>query len=215
MLHGSPATSNQLRVRSEAMPRVVARPVEAPTTGEACDRLLDRASRILRLAGSIEIVEDLARFLGAASRVWTPARRQRLRTLIASAGEWSVAPVLAEVARHPRAEIVDEAQLVLRDLLRVAPQSAWKLAGAVLTHPNANVRALLAASLTHAREPQAHDALVRALDDVSPTVREAATWALANRGGRGVRRAIEVRIAKEADAKTREALRDALEELPR
>jgi hypothetical protein len=81
--------------------------------------------KYLPAAVRVDVVADLARFLGATSRVWTAERWRRLHALLAEAGRLSVGPILRAVATTPREEIIDDAVMVLA---RVAETSSEDVA---------------------------------------------------------------------------------------
>jgi HEAT repeat protein len=141
-----------------------------------------------------DLVQDLARFIGATSRVWTTARRLRLERLLVEAGPLAVGPVLQVVADAPRDEIIDEAV----SLLAMSAERSEVVANAIvdavdpslrrssLTEP-AVVREVLLRALVRAKCPLAAQAKVRiafavARTDPSPGVRDAAVHALSTIG---------------------------------
>ncbi|MGA2451356.1 MAG: hypothetical protein ABTD50_22080 [Polyangiaceae bacterium] len=164
-----------------------------------CDGLLASAenrAKELSSAARQELVEDLARFLGAGSRVWTISRRTRLRRLLADAGVISLGPVLGTVADTPRDDVMDEAVAVLSSAAELHEDVAvWlidTLGGAQgVAGPSAlpPLREVMLRAIAHSRSQLARQSRVRiafqlARDDSSPAVRDAAIQALSTMGVR-------------------------------
>jgi hypothetical protein len=138
-----------------------------------------------------DLVRDLARFLGASSRVWTTPRRLRLEQLLADAGPYCIAPVFETVASMPRDEVMDQAVLVLAAAADAHEEVASALAILGTLPPASNppaVREVIVRSLARASGPVACHAKLRiafqlGMSDPSPAVRDAAVQALAMIGG--------------------------------
>lgn len=172
--------------------RVGAAPVAwgIPRTGDECDRVLDAGAA----TPNVDVARYLAGFMGAASHVWTPSRRLRLRTLLAGFGSQVVPLVLSAVAATPRQEVIDEAVDVLIAAAssddRVIENLVHLLAAPVLragsgkpvTAEPPPVRATITRALGRTRTPATREhrlgALAIALVDAAPSVRDAAIQAL-------------------------------------
>jgi len=122
----------------------------------------------------------LSRFLGANSRIWNEARRQRLFEVLASTGAGAVGPVLAVVMACPRQDVIDDA---VRVLAMIAPSTGglFHLYAVRAEHPAIRVVSVrVLATVDHA-DAATTQAIVAALDDRAPEVRDAAVYALGAR----------------------------------
>lgn len=213
----SPATwPNNVFVTEEraASPRTFGLTVAIPRTGEECDRLLVQARIRMRMPEMrAPFAKELARFLGAGSTVWTMDRRHSLHVLLESAGEDAVEPVLASVARTPRAEVVDDAELVLAGFARQSSTNVRVLVQRLGSADSAPVRAALLRSLAAVGDPSATPSIERALDDDSAEVRDAAATAVSLLGGTNARSALSRRLGRERNPVVLASLKDALEQL--
>jgi HEAT repeat protein len=156
---------------------------------------------------------ELARFLGAASRVWTAERRSRLRRLLQMAGDEAIGPVLVTIVQTPRAEVVDEGEAVLTALGRESSTLLRRLVDLLPRTAPPTARAALVQSLAGVSDPAAKAAIEFALNDESPEVRDAAASALAQIGGPDARSVLQRRLQRERNAVVSASLRAALEEL--
>ena len=198
-----------------------------PKTDEDCERLLAMAARC---EPGPDLAADLAPFLGAASRVWTPARRDRVRHLIAAVGIEAVPPVLAAVLATPRQEVIDEAVGTLveaaREDDRIIVMLAAQLVARLQARPSSPgesptgaphvratiVRVIGAGGGAGARELRMN-ALACALADDAPEVRDVAVQVLGTSADPIARQLLRARASVEPVAFLRDAIVDALEEL--
>jgi hypothetical protein len=218
------STSDEHRMSiSSASPRTEPSAFPVPVTEADCDALLDRAAE---LRGETEnLATKIARFLGASSRVWSRARKDRLATLLSEMGSDGLRAVFVTVAEYPSAEVIGDAVRVLlrgvsKDrldlyaaLLEGAPISAPGLSG---LRNSPDVRLTLIRALSEAEipaGPQELRALTRVLDDSSEDVREAAACALGERGGAETVAALERRLEFEASELVIDSIRASLSAL--
>jgi hypothetical protein len=142
----------------------------------------------------LDLLADLARFLGATSRVWTTERRHRLEELLVNAGRLAVAPVLRSVAATPREEVIDDAVAVLAGVIE-KHEGAAAMFDDALTPPPTGIatapivrevmlRALVRAQCANAAVAKLRVAYVLARSDTAPEVREAAVQGLSEIGRR-------------------------------
>lgn len=217
MASSSPATwlgRDGFRDPPDGSPQTYRADLPLPATPDQCDRFLDRAERRVRFADiRSDVACELARFLGVASALWTPDRRRRLRFLLVDAGEDAVEAILAEVARSPRPEVSDDAEIALRAIQNRHPAASEKLAARLTSDPHSAVRATLVHVLDEAPGRSAIDALVRALDDPDADVRDAAAQALSRHPGCEVETALKQRLRRERNAIVVDSIQSALEEL--
>jgi hypothetical protein len=170
------------------------------------------------------VLADLARFLGATSRVWTLERRARLEGLLVASGLLSVDPVLASVVEAPREEVVDAAVSVLAGILEKHHGTTAIFEEAVRPPPvgvatSPIVREALLRALVKAQSPDARDSKLRiaymlAREDV-PIVRDVAVQALAtigrSDGAKIVLDLLERLKGNERDTEVLESIDDAIE----
>jgi HEAT repeat protein len=195
-------------------PRTFSVTMAIPTTGDECERLLDQAAHRMRNPEARALfARELARFLGAASSVWTAERRARLRRLLQTAGDEALGPILATIIQTPRAEVVDEAEAVLTALGRESITLLRQLVDLVPRTAPPTARAALVQSLAGVRDPTAKVAIEVALNDEAPEVRDAAASALARFGAHDSLPALQRRLQRERNAVVVASLRAALEEL--
>jgi hypothetical protein len=200
-----------------------------PTNDAACDALLASAeARLKHQPPGVrqELVADLARVLGAGSRVWTQKRRARLRRLLADAGPISVDPVLNVAAATPRDEVLDDAVGVLAAACDADDSVATSLVN-FLRHvtfarsgaagaPRREValRALAASDNPIATEARLNVAHRLARTDPSPQVRDAAVQAISmmcRREGHEIIVDLLMKLKRaEASPQVRESIDDAI-----
>jgi hypothetical protein len=188
-----------------------------PRTEDDCERVLDAADAS---AASPESSASpyLASFLGASSSLWTPARKDRLRGILARAGVEVTSPVLQAVARTPRQEVIDDAIDVLAEAAsrdeRVLHALARLLTDDPLVRNHAAVRATIARVLGRHRELGTREvrlvALARALLDPAAEVRDAAIQALGDSRDPVAMRLLERRRPNEEEGFLVDAIDDAL-----
>jgi hypothetical protein len=197
-----------------------------PLDEAECERLLRVAERKLRSAETRRTtLMQLARFLGASSRVWTRDRRMQLSELLARYDAEGVLCALRVVAETPKVEVEDEALRVLRAIVRSRQAIAGPLAAAVrgsaVEPPELGalaavpaVRALLTLALAVAAPtPRQLEAIGAALEDRSAEVREAAARAMATLSNEGALDMLRKRAQIERDELVRQSIADAVEEL--
>lgn len=201
-------------------------PYQVPATDTDADGMLANAEwRVRELPHLADaVLRDVARFLGASGHVWTPSRRLKLEQLLGSGGASSVSPVLDVVTSTPREEVADAAIAVLGEIVTRDTVLASGLAQALtivgrypppLDQPVARevvVRALGDAFSTAARD-MIRIALVSALDDGSPRVRDAAVRAIVATNERGLAGPLRARGAVERDAVVKESIDEAIGDL--
>ncbi len=203
-------------------------PFPVPMTDVECDAVLAQAtSRLKYLPESAreELLTDLARFLGASSRVWTAERRQALRSLLARNDVAGVGAALMAAEKTPREEVVDEAVSVLALSVENDPAMVATFVevlmptppGMSLTEPLAReivLRALVKAHCPGARESKLKVAFAMAKSDPVPAVREVAVQALSTIGQRAGADMILVYLrslrAIEADPQVCESIDEAI-----
>lgn len=115
----SPATEMRFewRLLSSASPGTYGEPLAAPRTPEEADRLLSRVDELVqkgRVPAGLPF--ELARFLGANSSAWTQQNRTRLRRALAGLERRVIDPLIQAMRALPRTDVLDEAELVLRNL---------------------------------------------------------------------------------------------------
>jgi hypothetical protein len=189
-----------------------------PRTEDDCERVLDAADAATA-SPEFSSYPYLASFLGASSRLWTSARRNRLRVILARAGVEVTSPVLQAVARTPRQEVIDDAIDVLDQAAIRDERVVRALAGRLLIHDplvrdHAAVRATIARVLGRHRELGTREvrlvALARALLDPAAEVRDAAIQALGDSRDPVAMRLLEQRRPNEEEAFLLDAIDDAL-----
>ena len=187
-------------------PSTYASPFPVPRTPEQCDRVLSLVER----EGAGRRLDDLVRFLGAMSSVWTQSRRDRLVAIIASAGERCVPLILDAVTTLPRAELMDEAERVLR-----SPHVPAAALRGYLFHPaySSDARSVIVRALGNRGDATVAALLQRALDDAADEVRDAAVYALAKVDGARARTSLEARLSRETSELVRESIRAALDDM--
>jgi hypothetical protein len=188
-----------------------------PRTEDECERVLNAADAS---AASPELSDSpyLASFLGASSSLWTPARKDRLRGILARAGVEVTFPVLQAVARTPRQEVIDDAVDVLAEAgsrdERVLHVLARLLTDDPLVRDHAAVRATIARVLGRHRELGTREvrlvALASALLDPAAEVRDAAIQALGDSLDPVAIRLLERRRPNEEERFLVDAIDDAL-----
>jgi hypothetical protein len=195
---------------------------ETPTTAEAADAILAAAARAVRnVDARSPLARELARFLGASSRVWSFARRERLRSLLLACRNEGLRATLVAVAECPVPEVMDEAELVIESLVSEACELLTGIVdGRPISTPGFQtlasspaVRAAIVRALAVAGPSTTTPALVRALQDEAAEVRDAAAQGLARRGDPGTKVELQHRLRSEPDAVVRESLEAALQEL--
>jgi hypothetical protein len=191
-------------------------PFGIPADEVQCDALLGTAGWRMNepafAAVRSDLVRDLARFLGASSRVWTTPRRLRLEQLLIDAGPYCIGPVFDTVAAMPRDEVMDQAVSVLAAAATAHEEVAETLASLGDAPPAVNppaVREVILRSLVRASGPIARQAKLRIAcrlaTDPSPAVRDAAVQALAAIG-KGEGHEIVLDLLKKLRAAEREPL---------
>jgi hypothetical protein len=166
-----------------------------PVAERDADAILAIAeSRVKYLSESarLDLLADLARFLGATSRVWTTERRRRLEALLVDAGPLAVSPVLRSVITTPREEVIDDAVAVLAGIIEKHEGAAAMFAEALSPPPTgiatapivreAMLRAIVRGQCASAAATKLRVAYMLAKVDTSPEVREAAVQALSEIG---------------------------------
>lgn len=202
-------------------------PFRIPSSDAECDVLLAAAEcRAREQPQEIrqEVVADIARFLGATSRIWTPSRRSRLRRILAEAGLCTIGPVLRIVSDTPRDDVMDEAVTVLSSAAELDGQVAVALVEA-LVHVQSGlgptdsdaVREVMLRSLVRAQSPVAHEERVRvafrlAKVDPSPAVRDAAVQALSMMGTREGRDILVVLLEKLRESESNQSVVESIDE---
>jgi hypothetical protein len=202
-------------------------PFRIPSGETECDALLATAEwRAQEQPQEVrqEVVADIARFLGATSRVWTPSRRSRLRKILAEAGLCSLGPVLRIVADAPRDDVMDEAVTVLSLAAELDGQVAVALVEA-LVHVQPGLgpgnsdaaHEVMLRALARAHSPIAYEERVRvafrlAKVDPSPAVRDAAVQALSMMGTREGREILVVLLEKLRDAESNQIVLASIDE---
>ncbi len=201
-------------------------PFRVPATDADADGMLANAKWRVRempyLADAV--LRDVARFLGAAGRVWTPSRRLRLAHLLASGGGRSVSPVIDVVTSTPREEVADAAIAVLADIMARDVLLAADLAQALTVVgrcapplDQAVAREVVVRALGDVFDTPARDmiriALVSVLDDESPRVRDAAVRAIVATKERGLVGPLRARRSVERDGVVAESIDEAIGDL--
>lgn len=170
-------------------------PFGVPAEERDCEGMLAAAeSRVQYLteAAREQLMADLARFLGASSRIWTRSRRQRLQALLVNDGLLSIEAVLRTVGETPREEVIDDAVAVLAGIVERHEGAASAFAEVLAPPPSgaltsATVREAMLRGLVRARCDGAASSKLRvayklASEDPSPAVRDAAVQALSTIG---------------------------------
>jgi HEAT repeat protein len=168
---------------------------------------------------------EAASRLGWNAGGWGAAQREEVRRTLVEAGLGSVALVLDEVARCPRAEVCDEAVLVLAGLLDL-PEAAGAFRAALdddCRKPGASVvRRVIVQTLGHATATATgagswawattdlDDLLFR---DPDPDVRSHAAWAIANIGVKGELTMLRKALGREKDPAVHLEIAAAIEDL--
>jgi hypothetical protein len=184
---GRPALSRRTNINRSTCPLL-------SETWMLCSRQQRRRARSLSEAVRQELLVDLARFLGATSRVWTSTRRRHLETLLIDAGLSAVGPSCRTVGGTPREEVVDAAVNVFAGIVEKHDGAAGAFVEALTSPPTGItsmpiVREVMLRSLVRGECPDVDGAELRvayqlAALDVSPSVRDAAAQTLSSFGRR-------------------------------
>lgn len=203
------------------------RPFGVPRDGGECEGLLAVAESRLKnqphLSG--DVLADLARFVGASSRVWTDARRSRLHQILARAGDASIGPLFSAVRSCPRVEVIEETAEVLGDIcaddagITVAVAEGLAAATRDVSPPfeEPSVREVALRSLVRAFRGDTSDSVLRAFvqvlsGDRSAQVRDAAAQAIAACGAAELAPVLRDLRNKETDSLVRDSIDEALAE---
>ena len=198
---------------SAASPKTFTATQVAPRTPEEASALLSRAERIFRSGVTTEPLLELTRFLGANSHAWTPANRARLRRVIAGFGTAAIDAVVTTMHAHPRTDILDEAELVLRGL---PPDSIGRVRRLVAEQSLLpGVRACLLRAAVRAGGPGTAEVLYAALNDVEPELREGAASLVSEFDIPNGRTMLERRLARETNTFVKDTIRETLTFLAR
>jgi len=199
--------------RATSSPRTYVASLPVPRTADECDHLLEvTRRRMLSPEARPFFARELARFLGAESTVWSRERRETLREVLAAAGESAIDAVLEAVAQTSRADVSDEAEAVLRDVVSRSPAIMPALCRRFqqATSPAARASSIRALRGMDARPART---LLEALNDADLEVRDAAATALGRHGGLEAKTYLVRRLARERNEIVRESIQTALEEL--
>jgi hypothetical protein len=213
MIANSPVTESYARgmLSPAASPRTYSEARGAPQTPDEASALLSRAERLFRLQGTSAPLLDLTRFLGANSHAWTSANRARLRRLLAGLGADVIGAIVRTLIAHPRTDILDDAELVLRALPEGEAASLRPLAMQQGLPPS--VRACLLRAAVHARGPGSEELLLTALVDPEPEIRDAAASLVGELDLPKGRAILHRQLARETSAMVRDSIREALASL--
>jgi hypothetical protein len=209
----SPATVIRAegRLVPGASPKTYRAPSAAPTTPQEANDLLTRVERILEQGRATDgLLEQITRFLGANSAAWTPVHRARLRRALAGFdGRAAVDAIVAMMLRHPRTDILDEAELALRGLDVDAAQYMRRL---VEREPGleAGIRARLLGAVVRSDPSGSAGPIYFALRDPDAELREAAVALAVEFELPNVLTWLEQRLERESSATVKDAIRDAL-----
>lgn len=213
VVDSSPVTESYAKRRPSpaASPRTYSEAPGAPQTPDEATALLSRAERLLRSQGTSAPLLELTRFLGANSHAWTSANRARLRRLLASLGAEVIGAIVKTLMAHPRTDILDDAELVLRAL----PEGEARGLRALATQQGlpASVRACLLRAAVQARGPGSEELLLVALLDPEPEMRDAAASLVGELDLRKGRAILDRQLAREINAMVRDSIREALASL--
>lgn len=73
------------------------------------------------------MIDNFTRYLGVCDQRWSYRSREALKDLIASFGATAIDPVLDEVVRCERQDIIDDADATLTRIVTFDPDSVAKL----------------------------------------------------------------------------------------
>lgn len=212
------STTEWLTPRASGQPCATSRTTDLdtalPRTGDDCDRLLGSARVPLRdaeLRGPF--LRRLTPFLGAGSAVWTAERRERLRELLVSAGEDAIDPILAEVARAPRGDVAEDAEMALAALGAQSPQLLRALLNRLDKAHAASASASLVRAVADLGDAVARPKLEGMLAHESVEVRDAAALGLGRLGDKEAITALTRHLSSEPNQLVLESIKSALEEL--
>jgi hypothetical protein len=176
-----------------------------PKTDTEGDALL---TQLERLPDRRAWVPQLVQILGAGNRIWNMERRARLFKIIASAGDYAVGHVLDVVMEFPRAEVLDDAQLLLRSTeISVDSLRTW------FSYVAGSARAVLITALAHRHDLHSANLMEQSLDDQDAEVRDAAASALVVLRPRSALVALTQRRARETDNFVRASIDDAIADI--
>lgn len=199
------ATFSSSRTDAPALP--------VPKTGEAADDMLTFTRDRLRGPEGGRIARELARFLGANSAVWTWSRREALRELLVSVGARGALAALEALERSPRTDVSDEAEVVVREVLRQSPLATATLVTAFDRSRSVAVRSTVIRALGSVRDQLASSVVHQALDAHDPEVRESAIFALGEQEGRTAESVLRRRRETESNPVVVDAIEEVLSEL--
>jgi hypothetical protein len=209
----SPAT--EIRAEGRLVPGVSPKTYRAssaaPTTPQEANDLLTRVERILEQGRATDgLLEQITRFLGANSAAWTPVNRARLRRALAGFdGTAAVEAIVAMMQRHPRTDILDEAELALRGLDADAAQYMQRLIGRA-PGLEAGIRVRLLGAVVRLDPGGSAEPMYFALHDPEAELREAAVALAVELELSNVRTWLQQRLDRESSATVKDAIRDAL-----
>jgi hypothetical protein len=215
MTASSPATENRAtKHASGESPKTYGTTLPIPRTEAEASELLARVDSVLRGDRTpATLVLELTRFLGANSAAWSPQNRARLRRTLAGLDAATViGAIVTTVQAHPRTDVLDEAELVLRALPPHAFDPLQRLVGDRSLEPA--VRACVLRAAARSADVDSASLLYETLNDPDSEVREVAAGLVADLEVPGGRIRLERRLEREANAMVQEALRDALASLP-
>lgn len=162
------------------------------------------------------ILERLTRYLGVSGAGWVSEHRRALRELLCSTGLEAIEPVLAEVERAPRAEVVEDAANVLA-ALPVREQAVRALAEELERAQDWARRLTIVRGVAAMGGAEAlasrRALLVAALRDRDADVRDAAVWGLGGLGDPSVRELLKRVLEREQVDFVRTSIEDVIEEL--
>ncbi|HSN99221.1 MAG TPA: HEAT repeat domain-containing protein [Candidatus Nanopelagicales bacterium] len=184
--------------------------------------VIDGTRRQLDRLASVDsrrrILESLTRYLGVTGGGWISEHRRALRELLCSTGLEAIGPVLAEVERAPRAEVIEDAANVLAKLSDRA--GALAALGDELRGRGDWSRRMTAVQAVGAMlGPEGRDVrralLIEALADRDADIRDAAAQGLINLEDPAVCDALRSALATEQVDFVRASIEEALGELSR
>jgi len=194
-----------------ATPRTYSEAPGAPQTPDEASALLSNAERLLRSQGTSAPLLELTRFLGANSYAWTSANRARLRRLLGSLRAEVIGAIVKTLVAHPRTDILDDAELVLRALPEGEARDLRALA--MQQGLPASVRACLLRAAVQARGLGSEELLLAALIDAEPEMRDAAASLVGELDLPNGRAILDRQLARENHAIVRDSIREALASL--
>lgn len=221
-LVNTPATQRVSPTAEKSSPSAYGDLDGVPDGDAAAATLLTRAAAAVRRNQEVERVSrQLARFLGAASHVWTYARKAELRAILRDAKWEGALAALWAVADRPHPEVIDEAARLLEAMAREQPLTIASLLDwppiakpelqALATYPA--VRVVAARALANVASSAVFESLLKALPDPSTEVRDAVVEVLAMRGDPAAVPALRARFSVEPAAVVRASIAEAIEEL--